>query len=261
MTQTNRPRRLFALLLILALVACAAPRPAPAPQPRSKVLHTPQNAGQKGWQKPYVVDGQRYDPLGSHHGFTEEGIASWYGSDFHGKRTSNGEIYDMHAMTAAHKTLPMGVYVRVVNKANGREEVVRINDRGPFVRGRVIDLSYTAAKKLGVDGPGTAPVRIEALGYLEGGGAGRPTYKAPASYDTGVFAVQVGAFTVAENARRLAADMQRSFGASNVQEAMVNGTRFFRVRVGRYVSLTAAEAALAGFERGGYPSSFVVALD
>ena len=88
--------------------------------------------------------------------FVEEGVASWYGEDFHGKLTSNGEVYDMYAMTAAHKTLPLGVYVRVTNKQNGQSAVVRVNDRGPFVDTRIIDLSYAAAKQLGVVGPGTA---------------------------------------------------------------------------------------------------------
>jgi len=81
-------------------------------------------------------------------GFTQEGVASWYGKDFHGKKTSNGEIYDMHAVTAAHKTLPLGVFVKVRNKDNGQEIIVRVNDRGPFVKDRIIDLSYSAAKSL-----------------------------------------------------------------------------------------------------------------
>ncbi len=119
----------------------------------------------------YVVFGQRYFVLGSSEGFQEQGSASWYGDDFHGKRTSSGVPYDMHAMTAAHKHLPIPTHVRVENLENGREIVVEVNDRGPFVDGRIIDLSYAAASELGVVGPGTAQVRVTALApyqYLPG---------------------------------------------------------------------------------------------
>jgi rare lipoprotein A len=119
----------------------------------------------------YVVFGQRYFVLGSSEGFQEQGYASWYGDDFHGKRTSSGVAYDMYAMTAAHKHLPIPTHVRVENLENGRNIVVEVNDRGPFVDGRVIDLSYAAASELGVVGPGTAQVRVTALApyqYLPG---------------------------------------------------------------------------------------------
>jgi rare lipoprotein A len=113
--------------------------------------------------KPYTVRGKTYYPLQSARGFVEEGTASWYGPGFHGKRTANGETFDMRAMTAAHKILPLGTMVRVTNKNNGRSLVLRINDRGPFVHDRVIDLSRGAAEKLDVVAKGTAPVRIVAL--------------------------------------------------------------------------------------------------
>ncbi len=115
--------------------------------------------------RPYEVGGRRYYPTVVEVGTTYRGIASWYGPNFHGKRTSNGEIYDMHAFTAAHKTLPMNTMVKVTNLKNGKSTVVRINDRGPFVGNRIIDLSYAAAKKIGMIGRGTAPVRIEVLGF------------------------------------------------------------------------------------------------
>jgi rare lipoprotein A len=110
-------------------------------------------------QKPYTVDGRRYEPLSTHEGYVQKGIASWYGPDFHGKKTSNGEVYDMHGMTAAHKTLPLGVFVKVENLDNGREAVVRVNDRGPC-KGRIIDLSMPR-QKLGVDIAGTAPCGLK----------------------------------------------------------------------------------------------------
>ena len=111
----------------------------------------------------YEEFGERYKVLQSSQGFKEKGLASWYGIDFHGRDTSSGEVYDMYDMTAAHKTLPLPTYVRVVNFDNGRSLVVKVNDRGPFIQGRIIDLSYAAAYRLGITGPGTANVEITAL--------------------------------------------------------------------------------------------------
>ena len=248
---------LFLVPLILAIAACGGPTY------RSRVLETPGSRDLKPWERPYEVNGKRYEPLrgGEHAGYVEEGLASWYGRDFHGKRTSNGEVYDMHAPTAAHKTLPLGVYVKVHNLANGREAVARINDRGPFVKGRIIDLSYALASELEVVGPGTAPVRIEALGFRQTDSAGHATYRQPASYTTGSYAVQVGAFTIRDNAERLAQQLKMRYGNAAVQEGWVGSRLFYRVRAGRYASVQAAETARAGFETGGYPSSFVVALE
>ncbi|MBI70794.1 MAG: hypothetical protein CME29_03610 [Gemmatimonadetes bacterium] len=111
----------------------------------------------------YEEFGERYKVLQSSNGFREKGLASWYGIDFHGRDTSSGEVYDMYEMTAAHKTLPLPTYVRVSNLDNGRSSIVRVNDRGPFIEGRIIDLSYAAAYRLGITGPGTANVEIIAL--------------------------------------------------------------------------------------------------
>ena len=114
----------------------------------------------------YVVFGKRYYTLPSSHGFSERGIASWYGKKFHGRKTSSGEIYDMHQMTAAHTKLPLPTYVQVTNLKNGRQIVVRVNDRGPFHQNRVIDLSYSAARKLGIIKEGTGLVEVRALDPL-----------------------------------------------------------------------------------------------
>jgi len=113
--------------------------------------------------RPYVALGKTYKPLTKIGDFKERGVASWYGKKFHGQRTSSGEVYDMYAMTAAHPTLPIPSYVRVTNAANQKSVVVRINDRGPFLHGRVLDLSYTAAHKLGIIGNGSAEIEIESL--------------------------------------------------------------------------------------------------
>jgi rare lipoprotein A len=239
------------LLTVVALFpGCGARRP-PVPE-TGKLRPT---------QRPYTVLGKTYEPLKSHVGFSQEGIASWYGKDFHGKRTSNGEIYDMNAMTAAHKTLPLGVYVKVRNLDNGREVVVRVNDRGPFVKSRVIDLSYAAAKALRYDAVGTAPVRIDALGYREKGSSGEAFYNEPDTYDSGTYAVQIGSFKDPQNAQRLAGEMKKIFGYAEIQPAIVDGERFSRVLVGRYTSLKSAEEAEQTFSMHGYKGSFAVSLD
>ncbi len=276
-------RPVFLAFLFLSLTACGGPkydvrvldsaevRVSPPPVSPSVTPDTPSvpvapvktvpARELKPYQRPYTVNGVRYDPLLDHRGYVEEGIASWYGEDFHGLKTSNGEIYDMHAMTAAHKTLPLGVYVKVQNLRNGSETILRVNDRGPFVKGRIIDLSFAGAKILGVAGPGTAPVRVEALGNRVQDAQGMVRYEPLPSYDIGSYAVQIGAFTLAENARRLAAEMKSRYGASDIQEGDVNGKRYYRVRVGKYTSLDAAEAARIDFERMNYPGAFVIAFE
>ncbi len=239
---------------VLLLSACGEPAY------HVRVLETPSQPDIRPTQKAYEVNGERYQPIPSAEGYTEKGVASWYGKKFHGRKTSNGETYDMYAMTAAHKTLPMNVYLKVTNLDNGRSTVVRVNDRGPFVRSRIIDLSYSAAKELGVVGPGTAPVRIEALGYRDDTQFGATQrYKQLASYDVGPFMVQVGAFTVKANAYRLAEKLKGQYGSSAVVEGWVNGQQFYRVRVGLYGSMALAANALLQIETHGYPSSFIVA--
>ncbi|MBR9910501.1 MAG: septal ring lytic transglycosylase RlpA family protein [Gammaproteobacteria bacterium] len=119
--------------------------------------------GPAGNKSPYTVMGKTYWVMEDSTGFTQEGVASWYGTKFHGRQTSNGELYSMYGMTAAHKTLPIPSYVRVTNLQNGRQVVVRVNDRGPFLHDRIIDLTYAGASKLGFLKHGTAPVRIEVV--------------------------------------------------------------------------------------------------
>jgi rare lipoprotein A len=164
----------------------------------------------------------------------------------------------MHAMTAAHKTLPLGVFVKVRNLDNSSETVVRINDRGPFVKGRIIDLSFAAAKKLGVDRAGTAPVRVEALGYR---GTEADKYNPPETYDTGVYSVQIGSFKEQKNAVRLSAETQKIFGFSEIHTITIQDEIFFRVYAGKYTSLRTAEEAEQHFSEHGYPGSFVVSLE
>ena len=245
-------RFLSLLLLTLLLVSCSGHH--------TRVIDTPETRELKGWQKPYEVDGLRYQPLRDHKGFSQRGVASWYGKKFHGRLTSNGETYNMYAMTAAHKTLPLGVEVKVVNQRNGKSTVVRINDRGPFVAGRIIDLSYSAAKELDVIEQGTTPVEIVALGYPHREGSST-TYSAPLDYDSGSFAVQVGAFSPSENAKRYAQQFKQRFGRSEVHFSNSNGRALYRVRVGDFRSLDMAETAKQNLINEGLSGAFVVAFD
>lgn len=155
----------------------------------------------------------------------EEGIASWYGHPYHGRRAASGEIYNMYDMTAAHRTLPFGTQVRVHDLENGRDVDVRINDRGPFVEGRIIDLSYAAAQSVGM--PGIARVRLEILGVGE-------------TLEPGIFAVQVGAFRDPANAARLKALIEVSYGPVVVMSFDRGDGLFYRVRVGQENSERAA---------------------
>ena len=256
MTRRLRPVQLLsAALFALLISACAARQHTYSSQDQN------QSSRQKPGQKPYTVNGTRYEPLSSHEGFVQEGIASSYGRDFHDRKTSSGEAFDMNAMTAAHKTLPLGVYVKVRHKRTGREVVVRINDRGPFVSERIIDLSEGAARRLEMLQEGLAPVRVTALGYKTGQTEGEVQYRAPASYDKGSFALQVAALKNRTNAYRHADELKGKYGTADVQEATVGGNIFYRIRLGRYSSLRAAQAAQESFERKGFPGNFVVAVD
>lgn len=165
--------RRYVVVLLALLAACSAPREpevsdgAPprtiAPERVSDAVPRADPILDAGNRSPYTVDGRRYEILESASGYREQGIASWYGTKFHGQKTSNGEIFDLYQATAAHRTLPIPCYVRVTNQLNGRSIVVRVNDRGPFHSDRIIDLSYGAAVKLGYMEQGTAPVLVEAL--------------------------------------------------------------------------------------------------
>ncbi len=256
MTARIRTVQFFsAALLTLLFSACASHQRAYSPQDQNP------STRQKPGQKPYTVAGRRYEPLSSHEGFVQEGIASSYGRDFNGRTTSSGEPFDMNAMTAAHKTLPLGVYVKVRHIRTGREIIVRINDRGPFVRDRIIDLSEEAARRLDMIQEGVAAVRVTALGYKIGTTGGDAGYRTPVSYDSGSFALQVAALKNRTNAYRYAEELKRKYGAANVQETTVAGELFYRIRIGHYSSLRAAQSAQEAFEQRDFPGNFVVAVD
>jgi len=216
----------FASIFLAAifLVGCAgrqpvanrapAPPVVPGPEPPAETVNSNANAVPVN---PGVRPGVIF----------EEGKASWYGAPFHGRQASNGEIYDMNKLTAAHRTLPFNTVVRVTNTANGRSTTVRITDRGPFVDNRIIDLSQAAAREIESIGPGVVPVRIEVLGNVD--------------VTAGFFTVQVGAFHDRGNAERLRDRLSISYSPIFIQQYDSSDGPFYRVRVGRISGQQAAQ--------------------
>jgi rare lipoprotein A len=192
---------------------------------------------------PPVVDG------------TQVGIASWYGPGFHGNRTASGEVFDQHELTAAHPSLPLGTRAVVTNLTNGRSVEVRINDRGPFVGGRAIDLSYGAARTIGMIGPGTAKVRIEAL---RDGPRAQPAaaWVPPAARDLPAvqYAIQVAALTDADKAEHLRRVLAARFPDAFVSALEGADGRYYRVRIGPYPLRGVAVARAEQVSRLGYPA-------
>jgi peptidoglycan lytic transglycosylase len=175
-------------------------------------------------------------------GHPQSGVASWYGPGFHGQPTSSGAIYDQHGLTAAHQKLPLGTRARVTNLDNGKTVEVLINDRGPFAKGRVIDLSYAAAHEIGMIGPGTANVRIEVVARPENG----------ASHVA--YCVQVGAFSEEGKARALRARLAGQYDDVYISAVQARPDRMFRVRVGPYAERTRAESCAADLSGLGLPA-------
>jgi rare lipoprotein A len=239
------------------------------------------------WQKPYEVNGRFFEPITDCTGFMQQGIASWYGDDFHGKKTSNGEIFDMHAISAAHKTLPLGIYARVTNLSNGKKLILRINDRGPYVKDRVLDLSRAAARELGYYETGTAPVLIEALGYPVARGPGGEAYRKkpltsgatpPASFDSGKillgsgpesgeflvhqveakYFVQIGAFENRDSAGRLLNRVRGQFPSAVMEKALSGEKVVFCVRLKNFPNRQEAEKAKLKLAACGFSDCLIV---
>ncbi len=212
-----------------------------------------------GHPKPYKVGRTWYKPLPHAQSFSQRGKASWYGTKFHGRKTANGEIYNMYAMTAAHKTLPLGTYVKVHHLANNRSVEVRINDRGPFVRGRIIDLSYSAAKDLGIVGPGTANVEVVALGTPATTDGGTARSYVPGDYYSGNFTFQVGAFLNYDNAKRLKHKLDEQYKNAHITIYDNGKDIYYRVRVGKATNLEQAAEFETYLIQNGFPDAFAVA--
>jgi rare lipoprotein A len=266
--------RLAAVTLLLA--GCATRGPAPQAdgaeaRPPPDLMQLPDAVPQLepirtgGPNKPYEALGETYTPLPPDSALSERGLASWYGRKFHGRRTASGELYDMYAMTAAHRTLPLPSYVRVSNPANGRTVIVRVNDRGPFVKGRIIDLSYTAALKLGLLG-GVAPVQIERITpdeirrsawqrsappapVVQGSdeppalaATPQPAPPSPASAVAGRgFWVQLGAFRERQGAEQLQSQAGESVDDLAPLLAIFNEQSLYRVQAGPFATRDQAQ--------------------
>jgi rare lipoprotein A len=220
------------------------PDPVPRAEPRSA----------RGNPPFYDVLGKRYFVLNTAEGYLERGVASWYGPGFHAANTSNGESYDMYAMTGAHKTLPLPAYVQVTNLSNGKHVVVRLNDRGPFKEGRIIDLSYTAAAKLDMLKAGTTFVEVRALTPMQ------KSAPPPAPAATSDLYVQAGAFGAEANASKLLGQL-RAKGIDNafVREDQVEGKTLYRVRVGPIPSVNEFDKVVKRLRMLGFPDARLAA--
>lgn len=253
-----------------------------APSGPTKVKPNSSPAITKATMRPYTINGKTYYPTVVNVGDKASGIASWYGPNFHGKKTSNGEIYNMHNMTAAHKTLPMNTIVKVTNLNNNKTAVVRINDRGPFVANRVIDLSKAAATQLGVIGPGTAPVAMEVIGFADDvtvASSKQPTTSASngqifrpqqgsgsqsgniaqgsQSYVGGDFMVQIGAFKNQNGANSYKKEHESIMGYKSTVKSMIddNGVMMYRV----FLTGFRSEDEARDFARSGkFSGAFIV---
>jgi rare lipoprotein A len=212
-------------------------------------------------QNTYEVYGKQYQPIDSASGFRQQGVASWYGEQFHEKKTANGEIYNMYAMTAAHKTLPFGTMVEVINVENKKTTIVRINDRGPFCRGRIIDLSHSAAKRIDMIKNGTAAVEITALGTDDEVLTEADKTDPDNVYFTGDFTIQAGSFGDPDNAEKLKISLEKIAENVHVIPVEKNNQTFYRVRVGRFNSLKQAQAMEQHLGQNGFESLYTVAWD
>ena len=250
----------------VSLVADATPRA----EPKSRY----------GNPASYVVRGKRYATQTSSKGYRERGIASWYGTKFHGHRTSSGESYDMYKMSAAHKTLPLPTYARVTNLRNGKSVIVKINDRGPFHDNRLIDLSYAAASRLEILGKGTGLVEVEAIDPLSYAGdstrpvrhvtvsqpklAPTPLAPEPVAADSAAappsLYLQLGAFLSRSNAERLQQRLSTATlpGKLHISETVSNQKHIYRVRIGPLANVETADRLTRSLAEQGIASPHVV---
>ena len=271
----------FCATVAIGVAGCFSAPPRPEPRPSVPPAETPpavqsvpdvvprvEPRSRNGNPPFYDVFGKRYFVLSSSVGYVERGVASWYGPGFHQVRTSTGEPYDMYAMTAAHKTLPLPAYVRVTNLQNGRSVVVRVNDRGPFVDNRIIDLSYTAASKLDMLRNGTAMVEVRSVepataiapavvadlasDASSGHGDASDRGDAPPVVIGKALFIQAGAFSDPNNATRLAEKLRgRGYGNVFVRDDQIAGRRLYRVRIGPVPDVAEFDRIVAALEHVG----------
>jgi len=260
-------RRLFLLLaglVLLTMAGCGSLNPfrshvysTPEGTPEDRTSPAPE-ASKDGKTKPYTVFGRTYYPLQTADGYDEVGMASWYGEDFHGKKTANGQIYDMYSLSAAHKTLPLGTRVRVTHLSNDRSVILVINDRGPFVAGRIIDLSYGAARELGMVDRGVSKVRISALTSAPAPATATAAAKAPASQAVTYYHVRVGAFAVRANAERARTHLvNQGYRDASILVEDRDGITLHIVVAGRFTSRDKAEQVQQRLKRS-FPTCYIV---
>ena len=243
--------------------------PPPGPVDTSSVADAvPRDEPKSKYGNPesYVVNGKRYYVQDNSNGFVDRGIASWYGNKFHGRRTSSGETYNMYAMTAAHKTLPLPTYVEVVNLRNGKKVIVKVNDRGPFHENRIIDLSYTAAAKLDIIKSGTGLVEIRAInprtyhvaGKSETGDGSSILVKAGGKMEND-FYIQVGSFSSIMNAKKLQAKLDVLGGnLVRISNVILKGKKMYRVRIGPLRKIDMADRIVAKLGKYGIRDHHIV---
>ncbi len=240
------------LFFLLVLYLCLLPVSGAASTVKKQQKRIPAT------QRPYIIKNRTYFPLPSSRGYEEIGVASWYGDDFHGRATSNGETYDMYDMTAAHKLLPMHTMLLVTNLDNGRQTIVRVNDRGPFIKGRIIDVSLSAAKKLALWQRGTARVKVTALGEVTKTN-GQQRFTQYVDFTKGEFYVQIGAFTLKSNGMQLQKRFLDAGHKAVIRKGVVKGQIFYRVQVYVGSSLDNARLSETALLAKGYKGSFVIA--
>jgi rare lipoprotein A len=254
-------RLLSLIIIMLLLFACATERGYVRRPPGTRVIVLPEKERKT---RPYVVNGERYYPLSQADGFVQYGKASWYGKKFHGRPTASGERFNMYKKSAAHKTLPMGTHVLVLNLSNKKSSVVRVNDRGPFVKGRIIDLSYGAAKEIGLVGPGVVRVKIVALGKevgrLQSDGGSRPLVELR-DLERGEFTIQIGAFEDKENALMVADRLKVIFKYVHIAiDVDQDKKTLYKVQVSRSKTLTQAGKIEKKLEEMGFTEAFIVRI-
>jgi rare lipoprotein A len=239
--------------VLTVVTGCASRRPVaasqPPPEPSSAPETTAKNSTPPTPPHPGAAAKRRRDtsiPVAA--GYTEQGEASWYGVPFHGRQASNGEIYDMNKLTAAHRTLPFETMVRVTNERNGKSTVVRITDRGPFVNNRIIDLSYAAAREIESIGPGVVPVRLEVLSTA-------------INPEAGFFTIQVGAFRERANAERFRERLSATYSPTFVKRYDTSSGAFYRVHVGKVSGEEAAKEFGEGLRLREGVTPMVIRLD
>ena len=262
-------QRFIVLSFIVMLVSCGQIKDS-APVNYSKQWHeipdaVPASVTRSKYGNPdsYEVFGNTYYVKDSAQGFQQKGIASWYGNKFHGKRTSSGEDYDMYAMTAAHKTLPIPVFVEVTNHDNNRKAIVKVNDRGPFHQGRIIDLSYAAATKLGIAQTGTANVSIRVVTTESDKNRQRSAAVVePGAVEGDKLYVQIAAFSSEDNALLHLEKLQgEGFSDVRLHIESKKGKAMYRVRIGPLPSEQVAQNVVAQLKENNHKSLKIVKND